>query len=1089
MPRSAIPAALCLSFLFHGPVPAAKPKAPAEPSAEKLAGLALRDLGPALTSGRVGDLAVSPADPDAWWVAAASGGVWKTANAGTTWTPVFDGQGSYSIGCLALDPRDPLTVWVGTGENNGQRSVGYGDGVYRTADGGRTWERMGLAAAEHIGKILIDPRDSKVVWVAAQGPLWSDGGDRGLYKTADAGKTWKRVLDLSEHTGVSDIAFDPRNPDVVYAAAWQRRRHVWTMIGGGPESGIHKTTDGGATWRKLSEGLPKVDLGRIGLAVAPAAPDTVYAIVEAEGKEGGFFRSQDAGSSWTKRGDFVSGSAMYYHELVPDPLRPERVYALDTWLHVTEDGGKSFVKVGEAAKHVDNHALWIDPQDTEHLLAGCDGGVYESHDRGATWRFFANLPITQFYRVHADNDRPFYNVYGGTQDNATLGGPSRTTSVNGITNADWRVTIFGDGFETQTDPSNPDIVYSQYQYGGLARFDRRSGELVDIQPQPGPGEAALRWNWDSPLLVSPHAPTRLYFAAQSVWRSDDRGDSWTPVSGDLTRQLDRNTLPVMGALQSVDAVAKHASTSFFGNVVSLAESPLAEGLLYAGTDDGLLQVTEDGGASWRRSAVFPGVPDGAYVRFLHAGQHDAGVVFAAFDDHKRGDFKPYLLRSDDRGRTWTGIQGNLPERGSVYAVVQDHEQPGLLFAGTEFGLYVTLDGGKVWTRLTGNMPTIAVRDLELQRRESDLVVATFGRGIRILDDYSPLRHLDAERLGREALLFAVRDAVQFMPAAPLGIPGKAFQGDAFFSAPNPPAGAVVTYYLRDEIKSRRDARRERERKDGVARETYPDWNELRREDREEPPAIVLTFRDDAGDVVRTLTGPVTAGLHRIAWDLRRSAPNPVELTPPTDRAPWDTPPLGPAVVPGTYTVTLARRVDGVVTPLAGPETFRALPAGLATLPAADRAELAAFQRRTAQLQRAVLGASRAAAEAASRLEHLAAALQDTPAADPALRVESRALAERLADLRSQLSGDPTVRRRNEPDPPSIQERVARIVDGHWSASSAPTRTQRDAQRIATDAFTPLLAELRRLIEVDLRAIEERAEAAGAPWTPGRVPRL
>ncbi len=743
---------LCLSMAAAAPGLAASRKAAkGKPGpvldAQTLKGLALRPIGPALTSGRITDIAVDPQHPWVFYVASASGGVWKTVNGGTTFEPVFDHEGSYSIGCVTVDPQNPSVVWVGTGENNSQRSVSFGDGVYRSDDGGAHWKNMGLKTSEHISKIVIDPRDDRVVWVAAQGPLWKNGGERGLYRTTDGGATWKAVLTISPRTGVTDVVLDPRNPDVVYAAAYQRQRHVWSLVDGGPESAIYKSTDGGATWRKLTNGLPKdVDLGRIGLAVAPSDVDVVYAIIEAAEGKGGFFRSTDRGETWEKRSDYMPRSPQYYNEIFCDPKDANRVYAMDTFMHVTEDGGKTWSKVPENHKHVDNHALWIDPRDTRHLRAGCDGGLYESWDRGRTWRFFANLPVTQFYRVAVDTSRPFYSVYGGTQDNATLGGPSRTVNDTGITNTDWFVTVFGDGFRPAIDPEDPDTVYSESQYGGLVRYDRRTGEMVDIQPQPAPGEPPLRWNWDTPLFVSPHHHTRLYVAAQKVYRSDDRGDTWKAISGDLTRGLDRNKLPLMGRVWGVDAVAKNASTSPYGNIVALTESPLVEGLLYAGTDDGLIQVTEDGGAHWRRIDRIPGVPERTYVSALVASAHDPDVVYAAFDNHKMGDFTPYVYRSADRGRTWTSIRADLPDRQVVHAVAEDDGDARLLFLGTEFGLWCSPDAGGHWIQLKGGLPTIAVRDLAVQKREHDLVLATFGRGFYILDDYTPLRGLGPDLL-------------------------------------------------------------------------------------------------------------------------------------------------------------------------------------------------------------------------------------------------------------------------------------------------------------------------------------------------------
>ena len=629
------------------------------------AGLELRGIGPAVSSGRIADIAVDPTDHSRWFVAAASGGVWRTMNAGATWTPVFDGEGSYSIGCVAIDPSNPGIVWVGTGENNSQRSVSFGDGVYRSLDGGDTWENMGLENSEHIGMIAVDPRDGDVVYVAAQGPLWNAGGDRGLYKTTDGGKTWAKVLEISENTGVNEVHFDPRDPDRLYATSYQRRRRTWTLIDGGPESAIYLSTDAGETWRKVENGLPSVDLGRIGLAVSPADPDVVYAIVEAAGDEGGFFRSTDRGESWTKRCDHVSGSPQYYNEIVADPVDVDRVYSLETWMHVTTDGGATFSKIGSKFRHVDDHAMWIDPDDPRHLLVGCDGGVYESRDRAETYTFKANLPVMQFYRVGIDNAEPFYFVYGGTQDNATLGGPSRTRSPAGIANEDWFVTVFGDGFQTRVDPEDPMIVYSQWQYGGLVRHDRRSGEIVNIKPVEPPGEEPWRWNWDAPLIISPHSHTRLYFAASRLFRSDDRGNSWTVVSPVLHRGIDRDALEVMGKIWGPDAVAKSESTSTYGNAVALSESPLVEGLLYVGTDDGLIWVSSDGGQNWRTEKTFPGVPDMTYVARLEASIHDPDTVFAAFDEsafyriqHRRAWSE--IKRDIIREKTKSGLIDHLP---------------------------------------------------------------------------------------------------------------------------------------------------------------------------------------------------------------------------------------------------------------------------------------------------------------------------------------------------------------------------------------------------------------------------------------------
>ena len=1057
-------------------------------SAGTFAGLELRGIGPALMSGRISDLAVDPTHRSTWYATAACGGVWKTVNAGTTWKPIFDGQRSYSIGCVSLDPENPQVVWIGTGENNSQRSVGWGDGVHKSLDGGQSWESKGLAASAHVGRILIDPRATDTVYVAAQGPLWSPGGDRGLYKSTDGGESWELVLEISENTGVTDVLMDPRDSQVLYAASWQRRRHVGILLAGGPESALHKSTDGGKSWRKLERGLPSGDIGRIGLAISPIDPDVIYATVETSGEGRGFYRSADRGESWEKRSDYYNGSGQYYGEIFADPHRFDCVWAMDVRLHVSEDGGKSFRSVSSDSKHVDNHALAFDPDDEDHLLIGCDGGIYETFDRCRTYRFVANLPLTQFYRLGLDDDFPFYNVYGGTQDNATQGGPVRTDNRHGIRNSDWFLVRGGDGFQPRIEPGNPDILYGQSQHGGLVRFDRRSGERVDIVPQPEPGEESERWHWNSPLIISPHSPTRLYFAGRRLFRSDDRGGSWRPVSPDLARCIDRNELEVMGRSWSVDAVSRNDSSSAYGVIVSLDESPLVEGLLYAGTDDGLIQVSEDGGESWRRIDSFPGVPELAYSADVLASRFDPDTVFALFENHKRGDFAPYALKSADRGRSWVSIAGDLPEDQLAWSIVQDHEKEDLLFLSTEFGVFFTVDGGQRWIQLEGGIPTIAVRDLEIQRRESDLVCASFGRGFWVLDDYSPLRRISAELLETEAALFEPRRTWWYVEADPLGWREKGSQGDAFYTAPNPPFGAVFTYYLNEGLKTRKERRQEAEKKLVDAGEPIPrpSWEELRAEDLEEDPAILLRVTDADGEVVRTVTGPKGAGLHRVAWNLRFPAFLPATLG--EREGSWGPPPDGPLAVPGTYSVSLLRSLDGELENLAGPVSFEVVPLGRAALPAADSAELHAFQRRLGRLQRAVEGAGRSVAEASSELALVRRAIDETPGVDPALAEEARSLERRLQELREALAGDPTRSRRNEPSPPSIQRRVRRAVNG-FRSTSAPTATQRRAYEIAAAEFEPFLEELRTFVEIDLRRLEEELEQADAPWTPGRgVPR-
>lgn len=1063
--------------------------------AKTFEGLELRGIGPALMAGRIADVAVHPSDQSTWYVAVGSGNVWKTTNAGTTWTPVFDDQSSYSIGCVTIDPSHPSTVWVGTGENVGGRHVGYGDGVYRSLDGGATWTNMGLGESEHIGTILVDPRDSDTVLVAAQGPLWSPGGDRGLYKSTDGGQTWKRVLDGgdetgSEYTGVNEVVRDPENPDVLYASTHQHFRNTAALINGGPLSGIHKSTDNGETWRELTKGLPEEDMGKIGLAVSPIDSDVVYATIELGRREGGFWRSTDGGESWEKRSDYVSGATgpHYYQEIFASPHKLDRVYQMDAGFRVTEDGGKTFTRVPEESKHGDSHAMAFDPDDPDYLMVGSDGGLYESWDLGQTWKFVTNLPVTQFYKVAVDYDVPFYNVYGGTQDNSSQGGPSRTVDVNGIRSSDWFITLFADGHQPAVDPTNPDIVYSEWQQGNPMRYDRRTGELVYIQPQPEPDDPPERWNWDSPILISPHDPARLYYASQRVWRSDDRGDSWRPISGDLSRGIERLEQPMMGRVWSIDAAWDLVAMSNYGNVASIDESPRVEGLIYAGTDDGLIQVTEDGGASWRMAGKPPGAPETAFVNNLRADLHDADTVYAALDNHKTGDFAPYLYQSTDRGRSWSSIAGNLPERHIVWRLVQDHVEPELLFAGTEFGVFFTVDGGGKWIELTGGVPTIPFRDLAVQRRENDLVGATFGRGFYILDDYTPLRQVSEESLAEEATLFGVKDAYWYIPRRPLGGREKASQGDDYFIAPNPPFGAVFTYYLADGYKSRKEARQEGEEE--IAEEggdtPHPPWDELRAEEEEEAPTMLFTVSDAGGEVVRRVTGPASAGFHRVAWDLRypeRSAQTGGEEE--DDDEGFG--PQGFLVAPGRFTVRMAKRIDGVVTELGGPQSFEVVP-----LPGRDPVlsgmppdQMAAFLQQVEDFRRVLSGTSATVEETAERLETMRAALERSTVADTTLPDQVRALEDRLFDLRAELSGDRRKGRIGEPTKPSIERRLGVVLTGVRLSTYGPTPTHRRSFELAQQGLAAVQAKLAVLVEQDLPALEAKLEAAGVPWTPGR----
>lgn len=1051
-------------------------------------GIKLRGIGPAFMGGRISDIAVSPTKPSTWYVAAGSGGLWKTNNRGTSWEPVFDEQSSYSIGAVATAPDNGQVVWVGTGENVSGRHVGWGDGVYCSQDGGKSWQNMGLGKSEHIGKILLDPRNSNTVFVAAEGPLWSAGGDRGLYKSENGGTTWKKVLSIDENTGVTDVEFDPSNPDVMYAGAYQRRRHTWSLLAGGPQSGIYKSTDRGETWRRVESGLPQGDMGKIGLAVTAADPDLVYATIEAKDDEKGFYRSTDKGESWERRNAYTSGGTgpHYYQEIEASQVNPALVYQMDVFLHVTRDGGKTFNYLGTGReKHSDNHALWIDPQDGAHLIAGCDGGLYESFDEGTTWRHFSNLPIPQFYKLALDTSEPFYNIVGGAQDLGTLLGPSRTKNTEGIRNQDWSVPLGADGYDTSFDPENPDIVYMEIQVGSLYKYDKKTEEVLYIQPQPAPGDAPERWNWDSPFLISPHDHERLYYGSQRVWLSEDGGQSWTPISDDLTTNTNRYELEMIDRVRSVDALYDNGAMSQYATLTAISESPRAEGLLYTGSDDGMIHVSEDAGKSWQKTGTLPQVPERSFINDIEASLHNENTVFAAADAHKLGNFTPYLFMSTDRGNTWRSIVGDLPERTIVWAIKQDHEDENLLFIGTEYGMYFSPNKGTNWIKLNGGVPTIAFRDIELHQRDHDLVGASFGRGFYVLDDYTALRNLPEVVTQKENTLFEVRDAWWYIPNVPMQAKGMPSQGTTAFVAGNPPFGATFTYYLHELPASLKE---QRQRSDQQLDEQnsdipFPGWDKLAEESRDDDSRVMLLIRNGAGTPLRWLEGNTQQGLHRTSWDLRLPPPDPVNLVEPAFKPPWAGDPQGPLVAPGTYSVELYVYHDAQLESQGPPQSFAVEPVPSASK-GTDFAVVAAFQKETSQLYRKLSIANRQMDEAEESLRYMKAALMKTSQASPKLFSRLDALDDQLADLRLRLTGNPTRREMNEVTVPSIMSRVGYVKYGHWETSQMPTDTQRQSIAIAKSEMEELNTALNAFFD-DLTAYQADIEEAGAPWTPGR----
>lgn len=1044
-----------------------------------LSGLSFRSVGPGVTSGRIADIAVNPRNHSEMYIGVASGNVWKTYNGGISFEPIFDNEGSFSIGCVTLDPTNPNVVWVGTGENNSQRSVCYGDGIYKSVDGGNTWKNMGLKKSEHIGRIVINPKNPNIIFVAAHGPLWGPGGERGLYKSTDGGETWEQSLNISENTGVSDVVMDPRNPDILYCSSYQRRRHVFTMIDGGPEGAIYKTENGGKTWNKLTNGLPGGDIGKIGLAISPVNPDLVFATIEGKDDKGGFYASTNMGGSWEKRNKWFSGAAQYYQEIYCDPVDQDIIYNLDTYAKISFDGGRTFSNISTKHRHVDDHALWIDPSNNKHYFIGGDGGLYETFDRGENFRFFSNLPVTQNYRVGLDNAEPFYNFYYGTQDNNTWGGPSRTTNSGGITNEDFYLVVGGDGYQARVDPTNPNIVYGQWQYGNLVRYDRKSGEVFYIQPQPEKGEM-LRWNWDTPLIISHHSNTRIYIAANRIFRSDNRGNTWKAISPDITRQIDRNQLPIMGKIWGPDAINKSGSTSLYGNIVALTESPKNENIVIAGTDDGLINITDDGGNNWNKVTKIADVPETTYVSDVFASQFNENVIYATFNNHKNADFKPYVCVSKDKGKTWNSISSNLPENCPVWSIYEDFINPDLLFLGTEFGVYTSIDGGKEWIQLKGGLPTIPVRDIEIQQRESDLVLATFGRGVYILDDYSPLRTINKELLEKESNIFPIKDSWMYNEDESRN---KYDQGESFFRSKNPTFGATFTYYIKDKIKTKKQMRLDAEAqatKDGKSI-NYPTLAQLKEEDDEEAPYYFFNVLDSDGNILRRLKAGNTSGINRMTWDLRYADASPLSESSDVNKH------SGMPIMPGKYKIQLFKSVNGLISKMSEPVELNAKILNNNTLPAENRKNLSDFQRKVARLQKAIYGANRVIDEAKHNNEVMKKTLFALENSKVELIQKTTNIKNKIEELETKLNGNKTIERNSDNQTPSINSRLDYIITGIWACSSDPTTTQYDAYKIASEEFKVVLEDLKQLVNSDIKNLTLEMEKLGTQWIPNTLP--
>jgi photosystem II stability/assembly factor-like uncharacterized protein len=1024
-----------------------------------------RSIGPVNTSGRIDDIAVARVrgEPDAIYVATASGGLFKSANNGVSWSPVFDNvDAMMSIGAVAVAPSAQTTVWLGTGEANTRQSSSWGDGVYKSTDGGKTWTNMGLKDTRSVARIVIDPTNENVVYVAAQGHLFGPNAERGVFKTTDGGRTWSKVLFVDENTGATDLVMDPSNPQTLYAATYQRQRRTWGFNGGGPGSGIHKTTDGGATWTKLSTGLPAGDKGRIGLSLYTTDPKVVYATIEARAPNGGIYRTLDGGATWEKTSS-LNTRPNYYSQIRIDPRDREHIYTLGSnrGFYFSNDGGKTFTELFSNV-HGEDHALWVDPDNGNHLVIGGDGGVSISWDRGRTWDFRRNMPIGQFYEVDVDNSVPF-RICGGLQDNGVWCMPSAVRNRNGIADRDaWNIGG-GDGFHAHFDPANPQLVLQSSQNGNVAWVNIETLERQGVRPGTGerpappaagggrggrgggggePGEEGppgggrggsnYRWNWDTPFVVSHHDPKTWYMGAQMLFKSTDRGSSWTKISGDLTLNINRDTLKMMGSVVPPDALSRHDGQSNYGSLTSIGESPLSALVIYTGSDDGQVQITRDGGKTWTNiTSRIPGVPAQTYVSAVVPSKAKAGRVYVTFDGHYTDDYKPYVFVSEDFGTTWRSLANGLPET-SINRIREHPRNPRFLVLAHERGVHVSNDGGATWVSLATNMPTVSVDDAVFQERDNSLVLGTHGRGIWVLDDVGPLEGLTAEAMRADAALLPINRARLMSTFTP-----QAWYGHGEFFAPNPDWNASISYHLRDAASGQAE----------------------------------VTVSDASGKVVRTLRGSSAKGVNKVTWDLR--------YAPPLDSAnipagggrggggggggrggpPAATPVgfaaggegggggrgggyVGPLVLPGTYSVRVT--VPGVAKPLTGNVTVDADP--LPKFSALDRSARQTILMRVYEWTK-TLGEARVAVRSL-------VGQRDSIAADfGAGRADS--LNARIARLAADI------------------DRALTAVNGQRAPiegwSGMPTADQQRALGFAVDDARKAVTELNKLIATDIPA--------------------
>ncbi len=1078
-------------------------------AADLFKGLDFREIGPAVMGGRIDDFAVVESNPDVFYVGSASGGVLKTTNGGNTWQPVFDDEVTSSIGDVTVAPGDPSVVWVGTGESNNRQSGSWGNGVYKSTDAGATWTHMGLDKTMHIGRIVISPADSNVVYVAAAGDLWGPSADRGVFKTTDGGKTWSKVLFINDDTGVNDIAMDPQSPGTLIAAAYQRRRTVFGFAGSGPGSALYKTTDGGATWKKLEKGLPwdpeakpargrrgdngedpkaeREQVGRIGVNFYRRDPNVVYALIEAA--NGGIFRSDDHGESWTKMSD-TDPRGSYYSQVVIDPNNDQRIWVLGASMYTSDDGGRTFKTNVVQRIHGDYHAMWIDPANSNHMITGSDGGIYSSHDRGRSWDYLNNFPLGQFYEIGLDMQRP-YRICGGLQDNNVWCGPSATFDQKGITNSDWFTIGGGDGFYAQIDPNDPNTVYTESQDGNLLRRNLVTHESRFIRPVAPEGER-YRFQWNTPIVVSAFDSHTIYYGGNYLFKSTNRGDDWTRLGPDLTNNEDRDKLPIMGRVTDKYTMSRFDGVEDWPAITTVSESPLNRELLYAGTDDGNLQVTRDGGKSWKNVAAnVTGVPKGTYVSRVVASRFHEGTAYATFDGHRSNDFNVYVYVTNDYGATWKAMKNGLPDdMGTVHVIREHFRNPKLLFLGTEHGLFISTDAGSKWMRIKSNLPTVPVDDIAIHPRDNDMVLATHGRSLWILDDITPLEQMTEVTPTEDLHLFDMRTSTEWRVANRTGVTGH-----QVFYGPNPPNGAIVTYFLKN---------------------------------KPERGKVKIAISDSKGKVIRTMDGTDDAGFNRVTWDFRTDSITKPARKPETEAAAARSTQGGTLTPesetePGSQEGTLAgRKPERGLPSLGGGGGFGGFQGGLRVEPgvytvkvtagkltdsktvtveddprlqlsAADRAaRLAAIEELAPMATRATT-ARRDITGLRNGLDDAIKAWKKSPDEAPpeAIRKSAEDLLTRVTTTclllasPQQCGERPATLGNAGPAikyiPPAVTQRILQLTSSLENYAAAPSATQLDQIKILSTQLRDATAATQKLVTEDLPALNKQMRDANVPY--------